>query len=1013
MKKNLLQYLVILIISFSSFSFAQGILSGTVSDSSTNDALVGANVYLTGTSLGAAVDIQGHYRITLIPQGTYTVKISYVGYTTKQYTVKINNNQTTALDAKLSPQVLTGQEVVVSAQALGQAAAINQQLSSNTIVNVISEQKIQEMPDANAAEAIGRLPGVSIQRSGGEANKIVLRGLDEKYSTITVDGIRIASTDENDRGIDLSTLSQGSLAGIELYKALTPDKDADAIAGTVNLVTKKAPEERIIRFDAKGVYDKLDKDAGQYNFAGRYGERFFNNLLGVQAEAHAEQIVRSRERTNIDYDQGLTATGSTVPNSDYEITDFHLLYTNEIRQKQGGELILDYNSPDGGSIKLSNNYNTTFRNIMDNSRNFPTNGDFVIYEGHPQKQQINIFQSSLTGDNYLFGFHTTWGLSFAQSKAFYPYNYVLQFEEPNSTDAQGNILSGMRNINTRAERKVVSNLIPAAVNNFSSAYAYGATFRHEQNLDRDRSAYIDLSKNYIFGTNLTGAFKFGAKYRQKNRYRDLSRVAADYYLVAFNQNQRAADGSIVPKNFSGTIFSGYDLSQDRIYSTNFIDTPGDERNIFDTYRLYPELNRDRVEKWWSLNQFGVANDGTSEYQNDAEAKALYYDIIERISSAYAMNTFNLGNYLTFIAGLRVETEANNYNSKNAPYGLTGFPVPAGLVFDTSSAHNEAVWLPNFQFLIKPNDFLNIRLAAYRALARPDFNYRLAQFVPRGNTFNLQAGTENLGSSALTVGNPGLKAAKAWNFEINTSFYGNKIGLFSVSVFYKDIKDMYRYINGAQVAGQEILDSLGIKGTNPYSESVTYDLYYPYNSPRPTKVWGFEVEHQTYLGFLPGLLKNITLSYNFSIIRSEAYTPYSTPVVTYVTVPGLPFPKKVTTYVLIEKKQKLEGQPEFYGNFAIGYDIDGFSGRVSVFHQGEYNQSFSADGRGDNITNAYTKVDLALKQQITDWISVILNVNNITNTKERTTIINRVQNWRLDNTAEIYGTTADFGIRVTL
>ena len=165
--------------------------------------------------------------------------------------------------------------------------------------------------------------------------------------------------------------------------------------------------------------------------------------------------------------------------------------------------------------------------------------------------------------------------------------------------------------------------------------------------------------------------------------------------------------------------------------------------------------------------------------------------------------------------------------------------------------------------------------------------------------------------------------------------------------------------------------------------------------------------------MPGFLKNITLSYNFSIIRSEAYTPYSQAVTTYITVPGLPFPKKVTSYVLIEKKQKLEGQPEFYGNFAIGYDIDGFSGRVSVFHQGEFNQSFSADGRGDVITNAYTKVDLAFKQQITDWIAVLLNVNNITNTKERTTIINRVQNWRLDNSAEVYGTTADFGIRVTL
>jgi TonB-dependent receptor len=1006
MKRNFLLHLLILIIFISASTFAQGVLSGTVTDSLNNDKLVGANVYLVGTSLGSAVDIEGHYRIASIPQGTYTAKISYIGYKAKEFSVTISNNRTAELNAELMPDVIQGQEVVVSAQALGQAAAINQQLSSNTIVNVVSEQKIQELPDANAAEAIGRLPGVSIQRSGGEANKIVLRGLDEKYSTITVDGIRMASTDENDRGIDLSTLSQGSLAGIELFKALTPDKDADAIAGTVNLVTKKAPEERLIRLDAKGAYDRLDKDAGQYDFAARYGERFFNNLFGIQAEAHAEQKVRSKENTNIDYNQGLTKTGSTEPNTDWEITDFTLLYTNEIRQRQGGALILDFNTPDGGTIKLSNNYNKTSRNFMDNSRDFPTDGSFVIYEGHPQKQDIDIFQSALTGDNNLFGFKTTWALSFAQSKAYYPYNYDLQFEEPSATDASGNITSGMRNVSKADRKGPIDNIIPYAINNFSSAYAYGATYRKQQNLDRERTAYINLSKDYSFGTNLSGSFKFGAKYRQKIRYRELSRTVADYYLLAFQKYTMAADGSLVLKDFSGTIFDGYDYSLDRIYSTYFIDTPGAERNIFDSYRLYPMLNRDKVEAWWTLNQKGSSASGTAEYLGDSEAKAQFYDINERVSAAYAMNTFNLGNYLTFIAGLRVETEANNYKSKNAPLGLTGFPVPAGIIYDTSSAHNEAVWLPNFQFLIKPSDFLNIRLAAYRALARPDFNYRLANFVPRGQGFDLSG-------QALTVGNPGLRAAKAWNFEINTSLYGNKIGLFSFSVFYKDIKDMFRYINGSEVLGQEILDSLGIKGKSPFASTLAYNLFYPYNTSKPTKVWGFEIEHQAYLGFLPGFLKNITLSYNLSIIRSEAYTPFSYYVTTLVTVPGLPFPKKITKSILIEKKQKLEGQPEFYGNFAIGYDIDGFSGRISVFHQGEYNRSFSADGRGDVVTNAYTKVDLALKQNVTDNLSVIVNVNNITNTKERTTIFNRVQNWRLDNTAEVYGLSADFGVRLTL
>ena len=92
--------------------------------------------------------------------------------------VEIKNGITTQLDIQLSPDVIEGEEVVITGQLLGQVLAINQQLTSNNIVNVVSEEKIQELPDMNAAEVIGRLPGVALQRSGGEANKIILRGLE-------------------------------------------------------------------------------------------------------------------------------------------------------------------------------------------------------------------------------------------------------------------------------------------------------------------------------------------------------------------------------------------------------------------------------------------------------------------------------------------------------------------------------------------------------------------------------------------------------------------------------------------------------------------------------------------------------------------------------------------------------------------------------------------------------------------------------------------------------------------
>jgi outer membrane receptor for ferrienterochelin and colicin len=85
-------------------------------------------------------------------------------------------------------------------------SAINEQLTSNNIVNVVSAEKMKELPDANLAESIGRLPGVSIQRDAGEASKIVVRGLSPKFNRVTVEGVPMVSTSNSDRSIDLSLI---------------------------------------------------------------------------------------------------------------------------------------------------------------------------------------------------------------------------------------------------------------------------------------------------------------------------------------------------------------------------------------------------------------------------------------------------------------------------------------------------------------------------------------------------------------------------------------------------------------------------------------------------------------------------------------------------------------------------------------------------------------------------------------------------------------------------------------
>jgi TonB-dependent receptor len=1002
------------LILISTTAFAQGTLRGVVTDSLTKEALPGANVFLVGTALGSATDLEGAYRIDRIPEGEYTLRVSYIGYQTKTVKVNIQNNGTVVVNAALASDAIELGTVVVTGQAEGQAAAINQQISSNTIINVVSEQKIQELPDANAAESIGRLPGVSIIRSGGEANKIILRGLEDKFTNITIDGVKIPATDPTSRGVDLSTLSQSSLAGIELYKASTPDKDGDALAGSVNLVTKKAPETRKLKADLKGDYNKLMESANQYDFSLHYGERFFNNVLGVQLVGNLEKRIRSNERINVNYNQTLSF------GTDYFINDFLLEFTDETRKRGGGSVLFDLNTPDGGTIRINNVYARTKRDYVWSTREYLSNGGGQIpgQESNPaywyrdREQEIEAFTSSVRGDNSLLGLKLNWGASFAQSKSDFPFDYEAIFVETNGMRASDYI-------RTQPEQ-----LVGYAQNNFTEANLYWTYDRSQHNLDKERTAFLDVARQYLFGRQISGELKIGGKYKVKDRTNNRTEDFTPYYLGRWRPYELLPDGTFRAKDFTGTYFEGWKAERDAtgglfISIDQFFRDPV-SRSIYGSYSLNPLIDRDRLQQWYYLNRYGI---DVTRSENEREVwtnPLIRYDdhsITERVGAAYIMNTLNIGQNATMIAGLRVEDEDNDYVGSYVPRMVSGFPVPANSIKDTTSSAAQTVLLPNVNVALTPVSFMKLRLAAYKALSRPDFNMRLDRYIAGRPA---QVGTQ----FEVFVGNPRLKTAEAWNYEVNTSFFGNTIGLISLSAYYKEIKNMYHMLNRFGATGDTTLQRLGVEVGDillqrfgiewpSQMEGRAFDLTLPYNSSRPTKVWGFEFEHQINFDFLPGLLKNIVLSYNASVVRSEAFIWSARLDSVYYDPPGPRGPSWRKFYVLAEKKQKLEGMPEFFGNIALGYDLGRFSGRVSVFHQGEHNVSYSANGLSDQVTNAFTRVDLALKQGITDNLFLFLNVSNVTNIEDGSSIHNRVYDRKLFDQSEKYGLTADFGITIQL
>jgi TonB-dependent receptor len=1028
MKRTIFTLFVLMLLISSGLS--QGLMVGVVTDSLTKEPLIGANIYLEGTALGTSTDMDGAYRIEAVPYGSYTLVFSYLGYRTKKMAITVDSKKRTKINAGLIYDVIEGEEVVITAQADGQAEAINKQITANSIINVVSEERIQELPDANAAEAVGRLPGVALQRSGGEANKVVMRGLSSRYTAISVDGVRIANTggsninsnggttttganvslaDRNNdsRDVDLSTISQRSLAGIELYKALTSDQDGDAIAGALNFVTRKAPSTRLIRFDARGSYNSIEQRYDQYDFSLRYGERFWQRKLGVQISGNLERRIRSEENYFVNYDFENTSSATT-----WSLTGLLLNYRDEARKRGGFSALVDFETPDGGLIKISNIYNQTRREFITYTRNYELINP-LSYTARSQEQNIYTYNGFIKGDNYLLGLNLDWNFSYSQAKLNYPYDFEMVFLEPSITDAQGNPLSAMRPPPPEVLEGPPVGLIPYAFNNLDSTYLYSGQFRGEDAEDKELSGVLNLSKDYVLGKWLSGKLKLGGKYRTLTRTRSRSELLAPYYNFEFPIYVRSADGTIVEKDYSETIFENLERAGQpglhgtgRVLMTNFLDDNPKKRDVFGEYALYPLLNRDALGLWWDLNQNGVTalQGGNLEYRVNKEPDASFYDIDEKVSAGYIMNTFNFGRRISLITGVRVEAENNDYQSKIF-IDDTGYPVPIGAISDTSAAHTETVWLPNFHLAIRPTGFWGLRLAAYKALARPDFNYRLNMFVAQKS--GVFTGTTGNG---LYIGNPGLQAAKAWNFEINNSFYDGYYGLFSFSAFYKDIKDMFHLIDGLTMDQDFALDSLGISYINPYP--APYTLTYPYNSSKPTHVWGFEAEVQTSLrylpDFLPGFLKNFILNGNMSIIRSETYILQNY----LILVPRPPFPPGII-HKLKETKQKLEAQPSFFGNLAIGYDIGGFSARLSVFYQGRYNRSFSPLGEDDVVQDSFTRLDLAIRQQINNHFSVFMNVNNFLNAKEGESHLNRRMGFEKVTSRQSWGITGDMGIRVEL
>jgi len=960
------RYPIVLMLIFSFcvplWAAGSGSIQGVVREAESGDPLPGANVMVKGTALGAVTDMKGRYLISRVPSGSYTLVFSYIGFRGYTVEVQVREGETLTQNADLVFKVIEGEVVTVSAQLEGQAAAINQQLRSNTIKNVVSAERIMALPDANAAESVGRLPGISIRRSGGEGNRVVIRGLAPTYNSITIAGERIPATDLDDRSVDLNMISPEILAGIEVTKALTADQDADAFGGTVNFKLADAAGGGFrYNFRFQEGYNAQRDEQGQYKGSFTLSNRYWDEKFGLMVTGNMERAQRGSDQFNAEYYVVREKReGETV--APISVAAVSLQYVDEVRKRLGFSVLMDYRLPNG-KIMLSNFMSRLDRDEKINLRKYDEEDNFNELRYRSRQRQIDVLSNSLTGEHRLKLGTLDWRFSRTASLTRHPYESYIRFRERSAFDRTKLPATYGPDV-----------LIATAYNNLDNSSMYEGQFFTEKSLERDYTAQTNLQIPFTMTKRIAGHLKLGGKYVDKLKNRDRG-----YGIHRLDNTNPAYERHHSKYGTPGFEYQRISTGWPSIY--NYLDPNFDADNFLGgDYDFGPGLNTDELDRL--VNTFLL----DSLYYISSYADLDDYETVEKVSAGYIMSEINLGRLFMLLPGIRYEqTRAEMVGRKgNIPDDDYEPRVDTPIVRDTTAVATYGRWFPMLHTRVRPTHWFDIRLAYTKSLSRP----RLDWMLPKKKVHGSQRLVE--------FGRPDLKPQISTNYDIFLSFYGNVIGLFTAGGFYKEIEDLIFSREGHKILKAE---EEGLP-----KELQGYVLARPENNPYLTKVKGWEVEWQTNFHWLPSPLDGIILNANYTHIWSETHFPRS--LVKQEKIPVFPFVK--TAVLDTFRVGSMPDQADDIANIAFGYDKGPLSARLSVLYQGKTLSSVGERPELDGLTDDLLRMDLSVKYRFTRHIGVFFNWNNITNEPDESF----QQATRFPTASEYYGWTTDLGIGYT-
>ncbi len=891
-----------------------------------------------------------------------------------------------AQDAPTEPTAQEGEEIVVTGFRASLDAALNVKRDSVAAVDAIVAEDIAKFPDQNLAESLQRIPGISIQRDGGEGRAITVRGLGSQFTRVRVNGLETITTSHDgassnrDRAFDFNVFASELFSSIVVHKTASADLDEGSLGAVVDLNTGnplKGKYGLTFAASAQGSYNDLSDNWGP-RVAGLLGWKSPDGTLGASVSAAYQKTTTNEIGNNtvrwaqarFDSVNGTNcwttanSGGTYVPSAacDQAATSFHprIPRYGEIthyRERLGITGSLQWSPSDATKVSIDALYSNfkgdrrekwgevllrsnersinVVNPVYDSNNNMiaaTLNDAWVRTEHYFKQTETEFYQIGGSWDQDVTDkFRFTLIGGYSRSNADVPVETTIVFDD---RDAQGYSYD-YRNMQ-----------FPTLT--FGTSVTNPANFQLAEIRDRP-SNVLNQFRNAQLRTewDVTEGFtvKAGAVWRRYN-----------YDIVAFTRDTAVCGNGGV----------------DRVLGT----LTCSPTSLFGPTAVYGFPVTNALSELFTLTGANAPSGTTTQWLiPNLEAAAAYTNLYGRTANLDVGNNRGVveettGGYLQFDAkGAMFGLDyALNAGIRYVRTDQSSYGINSGVVVTVERDYED--WLPSFNLALYPSNDIIIRGAIAKVMTRPS----LGNLTPGGSAdgFNYR----------VTSGNPFLLPFRATNFDLAFEWYFAPQSIFSVALFKKDVASFPVAISRTGTFTEtglspSVLVPSSPAALNPIQQSLPIWTISTTGNGTGASLEGVEIALQAPFKFLPGFLSNFGGIVNATFVDSSATYTQQGPA----TTPGgsLPSVSVENTLYGLSKKQY---------NATLYYEDSKFSARASVSYRDGFTDAGSGTGNVFEGYSAITNVDASVRYKVTDYLEVSVEGTNLTDAyRERWVDIN--------------------------